>query len=537
MSPRVVLFGLDGATYTVLDDLVKRGVMPYLGEFMAESARGLLQSTVPPLTPPAWTTLVTGRSPGVHGIFNFLQYESATSPYLRIVTSRSIACETIWSIIGRYGMRAGSLNFVAHSPALKINGYMIPGWVPWRWMKQHSHPIGLVDKLKEAIPGFDVHEMAMNFKEEEKAVAGLEIADYESWIDLHIRRERQWFNVLRHQLIHDPCELTAIVFDGVDKLQHLVWQFLDPSLEPADPSAAFLRVRNQCWDYFRQLDDFLKETVWLAGPDAHVLIASDHGFCGTREIVYINTWLERKGYLTWSPTAPVETDESNELGEAHPYHLTHLDLSKTRAYATSASSNGIHIAVRGVRGDGGVAAEEYASFREELIDALLTECVDPATGGSLVARTWTREQAFAGPKVNDAPDVTVALRDGGFFSVLRSGTVLKPRTCVMGCHHPDGVLIGHGPGVRPGEKIPPARLLDITPTILHLLGVPLPADLEGTVVSDLFTEEHRRAHPVVYGDPTCWPAPELRAPPAEPCMDSESEAQVLMRLKALGYIE
>ena len=82
MSTKVVLFGIDGATYTVLDDLVRRGVMPYLGSFMERGVRASLMSTIPHLTPPAWTTLVTGRSPGVHGITNFLQYESPESPYV-----------------------------------------------------------------------------------------------------------------------------------------------------------------------------------------------------------------------------------------------------------------------------------------------------------------------------------------------------------------------------------------------------------------------------------------------------------------------
>ena len=101
MSRRVILFGLDGATYTVLDDLVQRGVMPYFGAFRARSASGTLMSVVPPLTPPAWTTMVTGRLPGHHGITNFLQFESETSRYVRVVTSREVCCETIWSMVGR----------------------------------------------------------------------------------------------------------------------------------------------------------------------------------------------------------------------------------------------------------------------------------------------------------------------------------------------------------------------------------------------------------------------------------------------------
>ena len=538
MSGRVLLFGLDGATFTVLDDLVKRGVMPYLGRFMAEGARGPLMSTIPPLTPPAWITLVTGRSPGVHGITNFLQYESDDSRYVRVVSSRQICAETIWSIVGRQGLRAGTLNFVAHSPPPKINGYVIPGWVPWRWVKKHSRPAGLVDRLKTEIPGFDVKELAMNFDEEEKAISGATHEDYEPWIDLHIRRERQWFHVLRHQMEHDPCELTAIVFDGVDKLQHLLWQYLDPAREPSEPSDAFIRTRKRCWDYFRQLDDFLAESVALAGSDAHVLVASDHGFTGTTKILYMNTWLEREGYLTWAPGTAITPHDSQILGDGQPRHLTAFDLSKTRAFAASASNNGIQIPIAGIRGSEGISACEYESFREELIDASLTRCVDPDSGEPLIDHVWTREEIFAGPKMDLAPDLTVSLRDAGFFSVFRANTVVRPRPVVMGTHHPQGVFLAHGPGVRQGVQLEPLHLLDIAPTLLYLLGLPVPEDLEGRVALEVFSPEYVESCDWSYGPATAG-AGVRESPDGGGVMekDEEGNAQVLMRLRALGYIE
>lgn len=536
MSEQVILFGLDGATYDVLDDLVKRGVMPYLGQFMASGARCVLKSTVPPLTPPAWLSMVTGRCPGAHGIFNFMHYESQDSAYLRIITARDVRCETLWSILSRSGLRSGCLNFVAHSPAPKIDGYVIPGWVPWRWVKKHSHPADLIDRLKAEVPGFDVQELAMNFKEEEKAVAGAEIENFEPWIDLHLRRERQWFNVMRHQLEHDPTRLTGIVFDGVDKIQHLMWPYLDPALEPSDPSEAFLRTRERCWDYFRLIDGFLRETVELVGERGHVLVVSDHGFGGSTEVVYINTWLEQQGYLTWTDVAKVEPASSQELGDAHPYHLTHMDLSKTTAFAVSASSNGIHINVAGERGEHGIRPEKYAEFRQELMDALLTRCVDPQTGDPLVTQVWTRDEIFAGPRIGFAPDLTLGLRDNGFFSILRSDGVLKPRKTVMGTHHPEGVLMANGPGVRRGLVSSPLQMVDVAPTVMYLLGQPIPQDFEGQMVKEMFTPQYLEEHEVEYGAAGVEQASDSVGEEVE-ADDPESQAQIRLRMRALGYLE
>src|ERR1017187_2235073 len=192
MKPRVILFGLDGATYDVLDDLIGRGLMPNLEKFYGEGVRAKMLSTVPPLTPLAWSSLVTGRSPGNHGVLGFLQYTDAKSETITVVSSRQFTAETIWSMVNRQGLRAGSLNFVAHQPAPKIDGWVVPGWVSWRWMKRLSHPADLIDRLKREIPGFDVKSLALDFDEERKAVAGAQLDEYGSWINLHLKREQQW---------------------------------------------------------------------------------------------------------------------------------------------------------------------------------------------------------------------------------------------------------------------------------------------------------------------------------------------------------
>ncbi|MBV9503590.1 MAG: alkaline phosphatase family protein, partial [Acidobacteriia bacterium] len=313
MKPQVILFGLDGATFTVLDDLMARGIMPHLARFQSEGARGHLMSTVPPLTPLAWSSLVTGRTPGQHGVLGFMQYANPNSTSVELVSSRQFTAETIWSIVNRQGRRAGALNFVAHQPAPKIEGWVIPGWVSWRWMKRLSHPPSVIDQLKRDLEGFDVKKLAIDFEEERKSVVGAPMDDYKSWIGLHIERERQWFQVLNHLMAEDPADLVGVVFDGVDKLQHLLWYYLDPRLEPEHPEPEYLRIREMAWDYFRTVDDILGETLRLYGDSAAILICSDHGFTATREIVYINSWLEQMGYLAWKPETELVDDGSQEL--------------------------------------------------------------------------------------------------------------------------------------------------------------------------------------------------------------------------------
>jgi predicted AlkP superfamily phosphohydrolase/phosphomutase len=546
MTPEVILFGLDGATFTVLDDLMARGIMPNLQQFCREGVRATMMSTVPPLTPPAWSTLVTGRTPGNHGVLGFLQYADAESNSVQIVSFKQLTAETIWSIANRQGARAGSLNFVAHHPAPKIDGWVIPGWVSWRWMRTLSHPSGVIDRLKQGVSGFDVKTLAIDFEEEHKAIAGAALDEYESWIGLHIKRERQWLDAGRYLLEHDPVKLFGIVFDGVDKLQHLLWPYLDPAMEPEQPGEDFIRTRQLAWSYFRQVDNLLGETVEAFGDKSTILICSDHGFTKTWELLYINTWLEQQGYLKWAENVTIQEDGCLELEDRH-YGLKGFDLENSRAYGLTASSNGVYINVKGKRNETGIPVAEYAALREEIKHKLLTDCKHPETGEPLITRVWTREEAFTGTNMDNAPDLTVELRDFGFFSVRRTNSIHANRPYITGTHHPEGILIARGPGIRRNAETACVNLIDVAPTTLFAMGLEIPADLEGRVLEELFVPEFlasripRRAGAATPKVKTMAAGHGLNGSangslngPGGP---SEEDLEVLEKMKALGYLD
>jgi predicted AlkP superfamily phosphohydrolase/phosphomutase len=534
MRPLTLLFGLDGATYSVLDDLIARGLMPNLAGFLETGVRATMMSTTPPLTPPAWTTLATGRPPGVHGVFGFFQYDAPESTNIQLISARQVAAETLWSMVNRQGRRAGVLNYVAHQPAPKIDGWVIPGWVTSRWVRPFSHPPGLIDGLRAALPGFDVKTLAIDLDEESKAVAGAPIDDYRAWVNLHIRRERLWFDVLWRLAETDPVDLAAIVFDGVDKLQHGLWPYVDPMLVPENPSPEFLRVRETAWEYYKTVDELLGESMRRAGEDATILICSDHGFTGSGELLYINTWLEQQGYLAWRPGYDPPED-SFDLNPA-AYQHNAFDMSRTKAYAIITSSNGIHIPVRRTPEGVGVPPEQYESFRRELMDALLVRCIDPETGKRLVTRVWTREEIFSGPRMKIAPDLTLRLRDHGFFSVRRSTRVHARRPLVLGTHHPEGVLMARGPGIRRGVRIDPVHLIDVAPTVLYNMDLDVPADLPGRPLTEMYRDSHVAARPVRRSLGAEAP-PSITPVAARPPEAAPDESEILEKLKMLGYIE
>lgn len=535
MTSRVVLVGIDGATFTLLDPLMEQGVMPNLRRFVERGTRAYLDSVVPPLTPPAWVTLMTGRSPGVHGILDFFTPTAPGSLHLRTPTSHHVTAEYVWQMAGRAGHSVTAINYPYMTPPRRLNGYSMSGWIPWRHLRRACYPPELFEEVKGFL-GFGARDMGMDLKVEAKCIDGCSVDEYEEWIELHTRRERNWMDTLRYLMETHPTDLTAVLFDGSDKLQHLCWRFVDPVFAADLGTEEEKHIREQCLDLYRQLDRFIAEIGERAGPEATVILASDHGFGASVETFYLNTWLHHHGYLVWAEGAPADDSIEGRVGlEALGKLSFMLDWSRTTAHTITSSSNGIRIRVRREPGDGGIAPEDYPGFRSRLADELRS-WVDPATGTPVVTRVWTREEAFGGPHMGEAPDLTLRVRDHGLVSLLKSDTFVRPRPTVMGMHRPEGIFLAAGPHVREGARLDAhLSLLDIAPLLLHALGVPVPANLEGHVPTDIFRPDWMASHPVRTGAPTevMHGLPAATRPEADP----EGDLEVLERLRALGYVE
>lgn len=532
MSIRTLLIGIDGATFTILDAMLESGTMPQLSALLARGVRAPLRTIVPALTPPAWTSLMTGRTPGHHGVFDFFRMESPKDRHIRFFSSHDLKSPTIFDLASRSGLRVTALNFPSMFPPPRLNGYVVPGWVPWRQLRLACWPENLMDSLR-TLPGFNQRELAMDIKLEEKTTEGCaDPEQFAPWIELHTRREKNWFEVFRHLNQENPSELTAVLLDGVDKLQHLCWRFLRPQDgRPLDQEWE-QRARALCIEYFRSLDDIIGRMCEIAGPDATVILASDHGFRSTRRVFHLNAWLAKNGYLGWSTDAAQWDTGGALLGVSQvARHTWMIDWDRTTAFAATPTSNGIFINVAD-NGDPGVPAGEYASFRRRLMDDL-AKYTDPDTGKPVVEEIVTREQAFDGPCGSVAPDLTLSLTDGACVSILPADHELSWRAETAGQHHPVGIFMAAGPGIRPAQSVQELSILDVAPMVLYSLGLPVPEEMQGRVPAEIYEPSAMARNAVRKTKAAVAAAPET-APAA---LSSEDEQVILERLRDLGYIE
>jgi predicted AlkP superfamily phosphohydrolase/phosphomutase len=532
-----LLIGLDGATFTVLDPYMERGLMPNLAELSARGTRGVLRSIMPPLTPPAWTSLVTGKHPGQHGIFDFFQKEEPGSVYFSFASSQEVRSATIWTLASEQQRRVISLNFPLMFPPPPVEGAVVPGgMMPWRQLRLGCHPPGLFDRLK-SLPGFNPREM-LDMELEIKAIDGCPEDEHAEFVELHIRREQRWAEVARYLMESEPADLVAVMFDGVDKLQHLCWRFIDPACRPEQPDAWEREMIERCERYFHSLDELIGGLVELAGPEATVVLASDHGFGPTQDVFHVNSWLERNGYLAWAPEESSNGRSDTDVGFAEmTRHVHALDWSRTVAYAATPSSQGIHIVDRVPGSEDRMPEDARAQLTRDIAEAL-RDVRRPHDDHQLVEEVWTREQAFSGPFEELGPDLSLVLADGGTMSILPSETIVARRPEPRGHHRWEGIFFAVGPGIRAGESVEELSIVDVAPLLLHQLGLPVPEDMSGSVPEAVFESGELERRPVRHA-PAQAPAALVSSPAADVDVELEPEEQAALmeRLRALGYVE
>ena len=449
--------------------------------------------------------MMTGVSPEVHGIYDFLRpaYLADGGVYLKVNDGRVRRAETIFSMLDRHGLRGTSLNFYGYSPAPVTGGYTVSGFVPWKHLRHGIHPPELFGFLKGS-EGFDYRDLGMDIGEEKKVVQGLDASENEEWIELQNVRDAAWTEVTCRLMARDRTDLTAVVLDGPDKIQHLFWRYVDPEGYAGEPGAETDRIRSLVVDFYRRMDGNIRRMVEAAGPETNVILTSDHGFGPTTEIFYINQWLADHGYLVWDKSATVDA-----RGQ--------LTSDKIRDHL-----------------------DDYMDFALKLRGELLA-WKDPATGTPVVVGAEMNKMRGVS-YVEPCPDITLHLRDGGFVSILSAPSCVVPRALADGTHRPEGIFVGHGPAFRRDEVLDPLSLLDMTPLMLTLLGVPVPSNLEGRVPLEAleagFAAGAAGAGAGRGAASRIAAGPGSEGPGSEGSEPDEEDRQILLRqMQKLGYMD
>lgn len=530
---RAVVIGLDGATWSVLDPLLQAGTMPALASLLDRSARGTLRSTVPPYTPPAWTSAVTGVNPGRHGIFGFVQ--GRREP--RLAHWGLVRAPALWDHVRALGGRTGLFHLPLTYPPPRVEGWAVGAvWMPTsRGVTGFTRPPALEGRIRALVPDY-------------APVSGVEL--FEDWRDPALAGRiastlRQRRTVLADLLDRDPVDLVWAVLEAPDRLHHAYYKYLDPA-EPMSATPAAAAVRGAAAEAFAEVDRIVALLDRYAGDDGVALVCSDHGATGWDGSVHGNVLLERAGLLRLRPAGRLAaTLGAGRLGplarRVIPARLTYrarrrvqamFDPGRTAAYTARLGSQGFSVNLAGREPSGTVPPERFEDVLARL-ERALRDATTPG-GAPLVQAVHRREELYAGPEAGEAPDLVVETAGWRWEVSDAVGDRRLHRDLSglpLGCHHPDGILALRAPDVAPAAGIG-AGILDVAPTLLHAAGAPVPEGLDGQVRVELFGPSGPPVRTAEAGAPPPGTEPGADRDPYTP----EEEALITRYLADLGYL-
>jgi predicted AlkP superfamily phosphohydrolase/phosphomutase len=512
MTRPVLVLGLDGATFDVLDPLLAAGRLPHLARLLGAGARAALESTVPPVSFPAWSSFATGLDPGAHGLFDFTQ--KLPGRYrIRFTNATDRTGTTLFGHASAGGRRVLALGMPATFPPELVDGLLVAGFdAP---VSTGSSARAASDPaLYEAIAERTGPWMRADLDE-----SASEAGWHERAADRLVARvgEKQAFALEALSQLRAAGrapDLVCVVFSESDTVAHHFWRDHDPA-SPRHAPGASARRRGAIAAVYEALDEACAALHDAMGPDAAVFVVSDHGAGGAaRRVVHLNRRLEEAGLLAFEGSGDRLARTARDLalrllpprarelafrglrGAAARVESTArfggIGWAKTVAFSEEANTQpGVWINLAGREESGSVAAADYERVRDDVIAALLDWKL-PAGGradggGRVVARARRREEVYDGPHVERAPDVVIelALDEGYGLSLVptpRGSSAPALRWLedhelgggrgrgMNGTHRPDGIWIEHGSGAPsfPGGR---GRLVDASGPILRALGV------------------------------------------------------------------
>jgi predicted AlkP superfamily phosphohydrolase/phosphomutase len=504
---KIVVLGIDGATYSVLDRLLAWGILPNLALIFKKGGQGNLLSTLPPMTGTAWASFATGKNPAKHGCFNFF-LPTKNLNETKICSSQDVVSKTFYEILEEHDKKCVLINMPVSWPPRLKKGITIGSWLATK--EDFVFPA----KLIKEIPELSSYQLFPDFFTER----GGSIKEY---IKELRKIEKQRFIVAK-KLFRKDWDFFFCLFSSIDWLQHkALKELLSPSLN----KDSFLL------SLFKDIDDYLGWFIKNLPKDAFLILLSDHGFKVYPGRFYLNRWLENKGllkvvedvgernrprdfsrkklkvvyrrdlssailrelalrtyqapFLYWLFGSLVRVAKrffpggfEQALGDISDIGLG-IDPQKTKVYSILGSFGQAYINQKGRFQKGMINPSEAEKIKKRLIREL-GQLRDPVTGKKAAQAVYKKEEVYSGPLLSKAPDIILEAGDFWIKPTLSAKRLFSHQEIIS--HDREGIFGCLGPGVKKG-KISQVELYDFAPTILNLFKIKTPRDMDGKTIN------------------------------------------------------
>jgi predicted AlkP superfamily phosphohydrolase/phosphomutase len=555
MTQKLLVIGLDGASFNVLDPLIESGRLPNIAGLVSSGTRAKLRTTFPPITAVAWSSFMTGKNPGKHGIFEFVRREKNSARELAVNASFREG-KAIWDYLSDAGKRVIVHNFPCTYPVRPLNGLIISDFMTPAGKRDISYPSSLVEELESKFGPYRLHLSQTYASGKAQGVLDelFDELEYKAKVVEYMMSEHQWDAFFQY-------------FWGTDRIQHELWHIIDEKHPRHDADEA-RQYRERVHGYFERVDEIVGQMVGRAGAGTMTWIVSDHGFGPAHKYCSFNIWLLQEGFLKLktdaltrvkhlmfklgiTPALAFRIVRSLPLGRLAPgrgvsnkpgasklmgnlfLSFNDVDWSATRAFSKG-NYGQIFVNLKGREPEGSVDQTDYDSVCGEIVERLKA-IRDPETGQPWIGEVFRREEVYNGPRVEDAPDISFLPGDMRYLPLgnadFNSNKFIVDAFGISGCHRMDGVMIASGSAINRGLDAGRTRIWDVAPTLLYLTGQPVPRDLDGRVLNEVIDSEYLNTNPLEYQEPETGGSIDN---PQQ--FSTEENADVIERLRGLGYL-
>ncbi|HJW68905.1 MAG TPA: alkaline phosphatase family protein [Candidatus Binatia bacterium] len=437
---QVAVIGLDGVGLPLVQDLIARGITPNLARLVASGTLAPMRSSIPTISSVSWTGFMTGKNPGKHGVYGFTDLKPGTMSMF-FPNFGNVHGDTLWDVAGRAGKRCIVLNIPNTYPARVLNGLLVSGFVAVK-LERAVYPPDLLSRLTAGGYRIDVDYVNADQRPDHF------FADLGATLDARLRA---YLELVRGE----PWDLFIGVITECDRLHHYFWsQYVDPA---APHHGRFL-------DFYRRLDDAIGELVAALPAGIPLFVVADHGHTLIHREVFPNAWLREQGLLrftTEKPRSPADIDPSSKVFVLDPGRIY---LHRKGRYPL-----------------GTVDDAEAAALLERVRSGLLAlrdDSPGAPAGGRPVPRVFDRDELYHGPCLDAAPDLVMHFNDGYDPKGAMARAEVFGRSALTGMHtYADSLFYVNRAGVSTDDL----DIVDLAPTILTLLGLEPPADMDGQV--------------------------------------------------------
>lgn len=453
-----MLIGLDCAAPELVFDRW-RDELPNLKRLCAGGVYGPLRSCDPPITVPAWSVMMSSKSPGLLGVYGFRNRADHSYDRYTIANSLAIKEDRIWDILSRHGKRSIVIGVPGTYPPRPLNGLMVGDFLTPDVNSEYTYPAELKQDITRTVGEYILDVRDFRSGNKEKILGDI----YEM--------TRKRFQLARHLLAKEEWDYFMMVEMGVDRIHHALWDNMDPKHRFYEPGNKF---ETAIHDYYIEVDREIGELLKFADEATDVIVVSDHGAKRMDGGICVNEWLIANGYLTLAEK-PAQTV---------PFSKAKIDWSRTKAWGDGGYYARVFLNVAGREPMGTVSSDDYEKVREELIAGF--KSIRDEDGKEIGTQVFRPEELYREVR-GVAPDLIVYF--GGLYwrsvGTIGGGKLhtFENDTGPDGANHAEnGIFIMRPAEGAPGREIEGCKITDIAPTILDALRLPIPPDMEGSVL-------------------------------------------------------